>query len=366
MLSVKDWVSGRLERRSAPIERRDSSAYESALVSLLLERATGKVLADIQQSGAVELAAGVVGRAFASARVETPRTAVSDVLTPATLAHIGRALIRAGESVFAINVADGNLALLPASSWDISGGVLPASWEYRLSIGAPDGTAETTLPFDGVVHVKYAYAPERAWVGLSPIDIAAQAGKLDAEINKALADESSMPTGAILPMPQEPGDDDDDDDETESTTAKIERTLGKLGGRIMTTESMMLSGDGGYMDAPRKDWVINRVGADFKQPLVTLRRDADELILGLCGVPIEFLKGADGSALREAYRRMLFGTIQPLGAMVSDELSAKLETPVSFVWDELRAADRASGARAYKALREAEMEPDQALRLSGL
>ena len=364
MLSVRDWVSRTLERRSEPLERRDGGAYSDVLVSLLIEQATGKTLADIKASGAVELAAGVVGRAFASARVETPNTAARDALTPSILAHIGRMLIRSGECVFAINVADGELVLLPASTWDIQGGVLPASWEYRLSIGAPNGTAGTTLPFEGVVHVRYAYSPEQAWVGLSPIDIAAQAGQLDAEINKALADESSMPTGAILPMPVSPEDDDDDD--TPSPTAKVEQTLGKLNGKIMTAESMMLSGDGGYLDAPKKDWMLNRVGANFAMPLVTLRRDADELVLGLCGVPIEFLKSADGSALREAYRRMLFGTIQPLGAIVSEELSAKLETPITLVWDELRAADRASGARAYKALKEAGMADAEALRLSGL
>ena len=63
---------------------------------------------------------------------------------------------------------------------------------------------------------------------------------------------------------------------------------------------------------------------------MALRRDADALILGLCGVPIEYITGADGAALRESYRRMLFGTLQPLGAIVAEELSAKLEAPISF------------------------------------
>ena len=172
-----------------------------------------------------------------------------------------------------------------------------------------------------------------------------------------------MPRGGILPLPQQTEGDDDDDDDAEP---KLEATLGKLRGAIMTVESMATSASGGYQEAPKKDWMVNRVGADFKQPLVALRRDADELILGLCGVPIEYLKSSDGSALREAYRRMLFGTIQPLGAIVAEELSRKLETAITFSWDELRAADRAAGARAYKALRSAEMPEDQALRLSGL
>ena len=365
-MRLTDWIRG-AHGRSAPSEpletRDDSSGYTDALLSLLTAQASGSASkADVNIGGALELAAGVVGRAFASAQVDADSQSVRDTLTPSVLAHIGRALIRAGEAVFAIQVADGALVLLPASSWDIQGGVLPASWEYRLSIGAPNGTAETTLPYDGVVHVRYAYAPERAWVGLSPLEIARQAGRLDAEINEALADESGMPRGAILPMAVQPEDDDDDDD----GLTDFERELGKLRGKIITTESQRTLAAGGYQEAPKDDFELKRVGAMFGQPLVNLRRDADELVLGLCGVPIEFLKGADGSALREAYRRMLFGTIQPLGAIVAEELSAKLETPISFSWNELRAADRAAGARAYKALVEAKMSEDRALELSGL
>ena len=363
---LTDWITGRsgAQDGSGAIETRDSgSGYSDALVSLLIAQARGNPsITDINNSGALELAAGVVGRAFASAQVEAPNQSVKNVLNPSTLAHIGRALIRAGECVLAIDVSGGNLALIPASAWDIAGGVLPESWQYRLSIGAPNGTAEITLPYAGIVHVRYAYAPERAWVGLSPLEIARQAGQLGAKINQALADESGMPVGGILPMANQPESDDDDDDET----GEIEEKLGALKGRIMSVESMATSAAGGYQEAPKDDWDIKRVGAAFQQPLVELRRDADSLILGLCGIPIEFLNGGDGSALREAYRRLLFGTIQPLGAIVAQELTDKLETPISFVWDELRAADRASGARAYKALKEAGMDETKALTLSGL
>ena len=333
-------------------------------MSLLVANAQGSAAkADVNTSGALELAAGIIGRGFALAQVETPRQLVSDVLTPTTLAHIGRGLIRAGECVFAINVEGGDLALLPASSWDISGGVRPESWEYRLSLSAPDGTAETTLPYQGVVHIRFAAAPERPWVGLSPLEVARQAGQLDAEINQALADESGMPRGGILPLPQQTEDDDDDDDDAEP---KLETTLGKLRGAIMTVESMATSAAGGYTEAPKDDWLVKRVGAAFTQPLVTLRRDADEQILALCGVPIEYLKSSDGNALKEVNKRMVYQTLQPLGAIVAEELSAKLEAPISFNWDAMRALDKAAGARAYRSLIQGKMEPAQALRLSGL
>ena len=264
-MQIRQW----LERRSGtqahpePLEtRQDGSGYTDALLSLLVAQAQGNAAkADINTSGALELAAGVIGRAFASAQVETPRQLVKDVLTPATLAHIGRGLIRAGESVFAIDVAGGNLALIPASAWDISGGVRPESWEYRLSLSAPNGTAETTLPFSGVIHCKYAFAPDRAWVGLSPLEIARQAGQLDAEINQALADESAMPRGGILPLANQP--DDDDDDDKDNGEPEIESVLGKLRGSIMIVESAVTAAAGGYQEAPKGDWLVNRVGADI-------------------------------------------------------------------------------------------------------
>ena len=190
-------------------------------------------------------------------KLETGRASVRQVLTPATLAHIGRSLIRAGEAVYAIDVSGGDLALLPASAWDISGGVRPETWEYRLSLSAPNGTAETTLPYQGVIHCKYAYAPDRAWVGLSPLEIARQAGQLDAEINQALADESAMPRGGILPLAQQP-DDDDDDDAADNGEPEIESVLGKLRGSIMIVESAATSAAGGYQEAPKGDWLVNR------------------------------------------------------------------------------------------------------------
>ena len=50
---------------------------------------------------------------------------------------IGRSLIRQGEILFAIEVRDGRVMLLPAASWDVRGGHDPASWTYRLTLGGP-------------------------------------------------------------------------------------------------------------------------------------------------------------------------------------------------------------------------------------
>ena len=116
MLSVREWIERRsgTQAGATPLEtRQDGSGYTDALLSLLVAQAQGNATkADVNSSGALELAAGVIGRAFASAQVETPRQLVKDILTPSTLAHIGRGLIRAGEAVFAIDVAGGSSRLI--------------------------------------------------------------------------------------------------------------------------------------------------------------------------------------------------------------------------------------------------------------
>ena len=65
----------------------------------------------------------------------------------ATLSMIGRALIRQGEIVFAIEVRDGRVMLaIPASSWDVTGDVDPASWSYSLTLGGPSQARNTLEP----------------------------------------------------------------------------------------------------------------------------------------------------------------------------------------------------------------------------
>ena len=70
--------------------------------------------------------------------------------------------------------------------------------------------------------------------------------------------------------------------------------------------------------------------------------------------------------MREAYREFLFSNIAPLGRMVAEELTAKLDTPVILDWEELRAGDIASHARAFGTLVTGGMEMERAAALSGL
>ena len=80
------------------LETRADSSYTDALVAAITANAKGQTTAFPAAIGALEAAAGLVGRAFASAVVETESSAVMRSLTPGCLALIGRSLIRRGES----------------------------------------------------------------------------------------------------------------------------------------------------------------------------------------------------------------------------------------------------------------------------
>ena len=72
------------------LETRDS--YTDQVISALVEAATSGRSASPLVTGAVEIAAGFYGRAFASATVNDP--ALSRVLSPVVLSSIARSLIR--------------------------------------------------------------------------------------------------------------------------------------------------------------------------------------------------------------------------------------------------------------------------------
>ena len=96
-------------------ETRESS-YTDSIIALIAEQASGATLAKPAATGALEAAASIVARCFAAADVSGP-DAFKAALGPATMSLIGRSLIRQGEVLFAIEVRDGRVELIPAASW---------------------------------------------------------------------------------------------------------------------------------------------------------------------------------------------------------------------------------------------------------
>ena len=336
------WPFGKTEHRAD---------IADAIAAHLEATASGNGAPDAAALGAVETAAGLWARAFASATV-TPASAATAALTPSTLASIGRQLAVRGEGVYLIDFDNGALVLQPATAWEIRGGRMRSSWRYRVELAAPGGVVVRNEPADAVVHVRYATRPGTPWVGVSPLGLADETRQLASWIERRLREEASTRTGYLLPLPTQAPD-------------SLRADLKKIAGRLLTVDTVAGGWQDGKDAAPRGDWESRRLGASPPAAIGSLRQDVRQDVFGAYGIPNAVFGNA--SAAREAYRQFLASTISPLAKLVAEELSDKLDTPaLAFTFEDMRAADIAGRARAYGVLINANMAPAEAAEATGL
>ena len=338
-------------------ETRDSS-YTDSIVALIAEQASGATLAKPAATGALEASASIIARCFAAAVVSGPDR-YREALGPSTLSMIGRSLIRQGEIVFAMEVMDGRLRLIPAASWDVTGDVDPQSWTYRLTLGGPSRfTTLEPVPGEGMVHIRYQADPQSPWRGVSPLSSAAIAGRLSAETMQALSDEASGPRGMLLPIPTDGND---------PTTTTLKSDLKTLRGKVALVESTSSGwAADGAAQRPRGDWESRRMGAAPGAALIAQAEMASREVYSACGIPLSVVTEAEGTGQREGFRRLMHATIMPLAKIVAEELSAKFETNIGLSFDGLFAADLAGRARAFQSLVGGGMDVAKAAALAGL
>ena len=338
-------------------ETRDSS-YTDTLIAQIVSQASGGTLAKPASTGALEASASIVARCFAAADVSGPDQFVA-ALGPSMLSLIGRSLIRQGEVLFAIEVRDGRVVLIPAASWDVTGDHDPMSWSYRLVLGGPSRlTTLSPVPGEGMIHIRLQSDPEQPWRGVSPLSSAAIAGRLSAETMQALADEVSGPRGMLLPTPV-----DGNDPTIEALKGDIRALRGKVA--LVESTSAGWAADG-TQTKPKGDWETRRLGAAPGAPLIEQADLASREVFAACGVPLGVVSDAEGTGQRESFRRLLHSTIAPMGKIVSEELTAKFETPISLSFDALFAADLSGRARAFQSLVNGGMAVEKAAALAGL
>ena len=334
-------------------ETRAETSYTDAFVQALLGRAQGRNTAYPSATGALESCAGTCGRAFMAAEV-SGRPALVNALTPGCLEIIGRSLMRRGESIWRIDTSGGMLRLLPAETWDIQGGPLPESWEYRLTLGGPSRThTYDYAPADSVLHFRYAVDPERPWLGHGPLDVARLAGALSAETMAALGDESSGPRGSLLGLPVDGAD---------PSVAALQTDIGNAKGKI----AMVQTGDWDNTGNAPVDLMAKRFGANPPAALVNLNTQASAEVMSACGFNPALFQAGDSASLRESWRLALFGVVSPLGRMVQWELRDKLDPDATLSWQELRASDLSGRARAFQSMVGGGMDVGQAVAVAGL
>ena len=338
-------------------EKRDSS-FTDTLIAQIVSQASGATLAKPAATGALEASASIVARCFAAADVNAPDQ-YREALGASTLSMIGRSLIRQGEVLFAIEVHEGRVVLIPAASWDIHGEHDPATWTYRLTLGGPSRlTTLEPVASEAMVHIRLQSDPEQPWRGVAPLASAAIAGRLSAETMQALADEASGPRGMLLPTPV-----DGNDPTIEALKADIRSLRGKAA--LVESTSSGWAADGSQQ-RPRGDWEARRLGAAPGAPLIDQAELASQEIFAACGVPLSLVAKSEGTGQREAFRRFMHATIAPLARIVSEELSVKFETQIGLSFDQLFAADLSGRARAFQSLVNGGMAVEKAAALAGL
>ena len=349
---------------SRKVEKRESGGdFSDAVVRLIEAQAAGSA-ADASSTAAVEAASGALSRAFAAATVDGEAW-VREAVSPAVLGQMGRDLIRRGDSLHVIRLAgDGGVKLIPCSSWHFEGNHDPDSWTVRATAYGPSTSSTWNLPAAGVVFLRWGSAPGQPYVGTAPLDWAHTTGRLNASVERSLADEAGGPVAQLLTVPEgQAGDEDDDGDPLATLRSAIAGARGKSL-LLETTQSGYGEGKAG---APSRDWSPARLGPAPTAALVELADHAFQRVLAATGTPPAlFTADADGTAQREALRRWHLGTVVPIAKMVEAELSTKLDAHVRLRFDGYP-RDMVSRAQVFSKLIAAEgMTKEMALALAGL
>ena len=309
-------------------EHRDSGGDFSDTVIRLIEAQAAGSAADASSTAAVEAASGALSRAFAAAEVVAAPW-VAEAVSPATLAQIGRDLVRSGDSMHVIRMgAAGMVRLIPASSWHWEGSHDPDSWTVRATCYGPSTSTTWNLPAAGVVFVRWGSTPGQPYTGTGPLSWAHTTARLQSAAERSLADEAQGPIAQLLAVPQDGGDAGDDD-----PLKMLKADIAGARGKALLVETSAAGWGEGRTAAPQRDWQAARLGPAPPEAMATIRKDAFEAVLAACGVPPSLFTDADGTAQREAVRRWHLNTVLPLARLVEHELSRKLETPVTLKFD---------------------------------
>ena len=333
-------------------ENRQSAPYTDAIVAQII-RSANQVVTSPAATAAVEAAAGIVSRAFALATVRGAD------LPPEVLSFIAREMIVRGECVLLNEGGD----LVPVSSYEVRG-VMPNfdSWIYRIEVTSPGGNVMAVDPAlrSRVFHARYSYDAARPWVGVGPLQRAVVTGELAPRIEASLRSELNAKVGYLLSTPLDP---------SHPSMTKLKSDLEVLDGQIAMIQSPSIDWQSGSPLPPgqRQAFVAQRIGADPPSVMVQLYSAIQTAVLAVCGVPAELvLQSLEGTGQREAWRRCLHGTIQPLGAIVGHSLSAMYMRPVSLDFEAIFASDIQGRARSFQSMAAGGMDLAKAAALSGL
>lgn len=303
----------------------------------------------------IEGAARIVGHALATATVDG-----TEILTPAIREMVGRQLIKSGEVLFLKSRNKG--PLIPVASWDIRGEPAPDKWAYRLTINGPDTSQETRVEVmsDMVVHFRINCQPGSPWRGQPPWEGAELSAGTATNAEKSAGDSARVPSGALLPVPlAQGGKSTEQVKQAQAMTKAASQALAVSGLFVLPTPANKPGG--GTMSG------TSRIGPEPAQAHVQLRTDAQYALCWACGVPPVLMSyQAQGNTLREGWRQLQHGLMEPMARLIEGELSMKGFGGVMFNFKSLHASDLATRGRVLKQLVEAGVGLSDAREIAGL
>ena len=325
-------------------------SYTDQIISRIMASASGA--SEGGGLAVIETAARIYGSGLASASVSPSNLALS-AITPSVLDGIGRALCREGESLHAISIRNGQVVLTPTASWTVLGDDDPSSWRYQLLLSGPSTSRTITLPGSSVLHCRYSPHPSRPWAGRSPLLLARDTWKAASRLEHAISEEMTFTQKQLLSPRRNPGDYGGMTDLTPELIEKIVQSFSDHTG----AGALIIPGD---LEA-------SRLGPNPPATFPDIRSRLQDSILSACGIPPSLISAiGTGTAAREAFRQVLHSLLKPLGAIVVEELQAKIDPDAALDFADLRAGDIAGISRAAGSLVKAGYTPASAAEVVGL
>lgn len=259
----------------------------------------------------------------------------TDLLDRRSLMLCARSLALRGEALFMIR----EIGLVPCSDWDLrTRDGRPTA--YRVSVSeAGGGRTETVLAAE-VLHFRIGVDPVVPWLGTAPLKRAQLTAGLLNAVETALAEvfDTAPLASMIVPYPEAP----------QTDIEKIARGFRGNRGKVLIRESVNVAAAGG--PAPAQDWKPHDLSPDLSKSMTreTLAAAQGGIQMAFGILPGLSSAATTGPLVREAQRHLAQWVLQPIAAMMAEEVTSKLGSPVRMdVIRPLQAFDAGGRARAF-------------------
>ncbi len=253
--------------------------------------------------------------------------------------------------------ADGIINLIRASKAAVHGSYLNPRFDLTLSGHGDRDVQINGVSPDQIFQVRYS---ERG----SIFDVHPELARTEARLLRALADEVGAPTGQILALGIREGGKDGADKKRGPLSDELSQLRGGLA-TFIAAESGTGGESGSSVFQPRP-WNFTRLGASPPDSLIQLNEQVHQMMASALGVPHNLLVGGAQTGLRESLRVFISTTLAPTAARFRHEAQVKLGLDDEWTFPNLTAADVATRARAFKQLRDAGINVEDARRIAGL